>query len=191
MICQGDTMVKQDSRDAIRKTVLSALFIAVGLVLPFFTAQIPQIGNLLLPMHIPVLLCGFVCGWQYGISVGAVLPLLRSLMFSMPQLYPNALAMSAELATYGFVCGIMYNKMLRKQNILTIYISLVSAMLAGRIVWGIAEAALLGIGVFTPEMFVAGAFINAVPGIILQLVFIPALLEALNRAGVIPFRTNN
>lgn len=184
-------MVNQGSRDAIRKTVLSALFIAVGLVLPFFTAQIPQIGNLLLPMHIPVLLCGFVCGWQYGISVGAVLPLLRSLMFSMPQLYPNALAMSAELATYGLVCGLMYNKLLRKQNILSIYISLVSAMIAGRIVWGIAEAALLGVGAFTWEMFVAGAFINAVPGIILQLVFIPALLEALNRAGLLQFRINN
>ncbi len=183
-------MVDQNTRGTAVKTVLSALFIAIGIVLPFFTAQIPQIGNLLLPMHIPVLLCGFICGWQYGLSVGFILPLLRSLMFSAPPLYPNALSMAAELATYGLVCGLLYNNVMKKQGILTIYASLVCAMLAGRVVWGTAQAVLLGFGGFTWEMFAAGAFINAIPGIIIQLVFIPALLEALNRAGLVPFRTN-
>ena len=95
--------------DALKKLVLSAMFIAVGLVLPFFTGQIPQIGKMMLPMHLPVFLCGLICGWPYGLAVGFVTPLLRSMIFSMPVMYPAAIAMAFELATYGFVAGFLYN----------------------------------------------------------------------------------
>ena len=88
---------------ALKKLVLSALFMAIGLILPFFTGQIPAIGKMLLPMHIPVLLCGLICGWQYGLGVGFVLPLLRSLLFNFPAMYPNAVSMAFELALYGAV----------------------------------------------------------------------------------------
>ena len=92
-----------------KNIVLSAMFLAIGLVLPLFTAQIPQIGQMLLPMHIPVLLCGFVCGWQSGAVVGFVLPLLRSAIFGMPVFFPTATGMAFELMTYGLVAGLLYS----------------------------------------------------------------------------------
>ncbi|MBQ7713400.1 MAG: ECF transporter S component [Oscillospiraceae bacterium] len=168
---------------------LSAMFLALGMVLPFLTGQIQQIGNMLLPMHIPVLLCGLICGWQYGAAVGFMLPLLRSVIFSMPPLYPVAIAMAFELAAYGFVSGFLYARS-RWQCVLALYRCLIAAMLAGRLVWGIAEIVLLGLrgNAFTWEAFLAGAVLNAIPGIVLQLVLIPAVMVALNRAGLVRFR---
>lgn len=167
-----------------KKLTLSALFLALGLVLPFFTGQIQEIGNKLLPMHIPVLLCGVVCGWKYGLLVGFITPLLRSLLFTMPAL-PNAIGMAFELATYGAFIGIIYYKLHKSQ--LKIYISLLSAMIAGRIVWGMVSIIIYGVqqSAFSWQMFIGGALLNAIPGIILQLVLIPILLLALEKSGVI------
>lgn len=164
----------------IRKTVFSALFLSLGLVLPFLTAQIPDIGNMLLPMHFPVLFCGLICGPLCGGIVGFVTPLLRSVLFGMPMLYPNALGMAFELMTYGAVIGLIY-LLFRKKNLLTLYISLISAMLAGRIVWGIAQTILLGLSgkSFALTMFWTNGFIQAVPGILLQLILIPPLMLAI------------
>ena len=175
----------------IKKLVLSAMFVAIGFVLPFFTGQIPQIGNLLQPMHIPVFLCALICGWQYGAAVGLVLPLLRSLIIGMPPIYPNALAMIAELAVYGFIAGFIYSRV-KKQNVIMIYVSLLVAMVVGRAAWGAAEVLLLGIGEngFTWHMFITGAFINAVPGIIIQLILIPMLMAALNKTGLVPYKND-
>ena len=91
----------------IKNMTMAAMFLALGLVLPFFTGQIPQIGSMLLPMHIPVFLCGLICGWQYGGIVGFILPLLRYAIFGMPVLFPNGIAMSFELMTYGLVVGLL------------------------------------------------------------------------------------
>ena len=172
-----------------KNLALGAMFLALGMVLPFLTGQIRQIGNMLLPMHIPVLLCGLICGWQYGAAVGFVLPLLRSLAFGMPPLYPMALAMAFELATYGFVSGFLYARS-RWQCVLALYRCLIAAMLAGRLVWGAAEIVLLGLrgNAFTWEAFLAGAVTGAIPGIVLQLVLIPAVMVALDRAGFMRFR---
>ena len=172
-----------------KKLVLSAMFLALGLVLPLLTGQIQQIGSMLLPMHVPVLLCGFICGWQYGLAVGFILPLLRSVTFGMPPMYPVAIAMAFELATYGFVSGLLYARA-KKKNILSIYLSLIVAMIAGRLVWGVAEIVLLGLkgNAFTWQAFLAGAVLNAIPGIILQLILIPAILFALQKAKLIPLR---
>ena len=173
---------------SVRNMTISAMFIALGIVLPFFTGQIPQIGNMLLPMHIPVFLCGLICGWRYGLAVGFILPLLRYVMFGMPVIYPTGIAMAFELGTYGLVSGMMY-KGSKWRCILSLYRSIIAAMITGRVVWGIAEIILLGINgnAFTAEMFIAGAFLNAVPGIILQLVVIPAVMLALNKTGLVPF----
>ena len=175
--------------DTVKKLTLSAMFMALGLVLPMLTGQIQAIGNMLLPMHIPVFFCGLICGWQYGLAVGFILPVFRSLLFSMPPLYPVAIAMTFELATYGFAAGFLYNRS-RWQCIIALYRSIVIAMLAGRAVWGVAEVILLGLGgnTFTWQAFMAGAFLNAIPGIILQLILIPAVMVALNRTGLVPFR---
>lgn len=94
----------------LKNLTLAALFLALGLVLPFFTGQIPQIGSMLLPMHIPVFLCGLICGWQYGAAVGFIVPLMRSVLFGMPPLFPTATAMAFELLTYGLVVGLLYSR---------------------------------------------------------------------------------
>ncbi len=168
----------------IHKLTLSALFLALGIILPFFTGQIPQIGNMMLPMHIPVLLCGFVCGGPWGLAVGFITPLLRSLLFGRPLLMPAAVGMAFELATYGLVSGLLYAKL--SGHRFRIYLSLLLSMLSGRLVWGLVSIflyRLLG-NFFTWELFAAGAFFNAVPGILVQLVLIPAILYTLRKTNL-------
>lgn len=160
--------------------VLSALLLALGQVLPFITGQIPEIGKMLSPMHIPVLLCGFTCGPIYGALVGFICPLLRSVLFGMPKMFPNAVAMAFELLTYGVASGYFYSK-LKDKNVVGIYACLIGAMLLGRVVWGVVEVILLG-SAFTWQLFMAGAFLNAIPGIILHLVLIPILVVSLQKA---------
>ena len=173
-----------------KNLVLSAMFLAIGLILPLFTAQIPQIGQMLLPMHIPVLLCGFVCGWQSGALVGFVLPLLRSAIFGMPVFFPAGTAMAFELMTYGLVAGLLYS-LSKWKCMLALYRSLVIAMLAGRVVWGVVQTIQLGVfgSGFSVQMFLAGAFINALPGILAQLILLPLIMLALGRTGHVPFKT--
>lgn len=173
-------------KPSTRKLTLSALFLALGFVLPMITGHIPQIGRMLLPMHIPVLLCGFVCGWPYGLAVGFLTPLLRGLLLGMPPLYPTGIAMAFELAAYGAAVGALF-ACLHRHGAAGIYISLITAMLAGRAVWGLAEIALLGLGEngFTVQAFLSGAFVTAVPGILLQLILIPAVVAGLQRAGLL------
>lgn len=168
-----------------KNLALSALFLALGMVLPFLTGQIRQIGSMLLPMHLPVLLCGFLCGWQYGLAVGLITPLLRSVWFGMPPLMPIAVAMAAELSVYGLVTGFLYRKLPKRKPFL--YVSLLAAMAAGRMVWGLVCIPLYGFAGkgFSLQMFLAGALLNAMPGIVLQIVLIPLLLMALERAGVL------
>ena len=168
----------------VRRLTYAALYLAIAMVLPFITGQIPEIGSMLSPMHIPVLLCGFMCGWPWGLAVGFIAPLLRSVVFGMPALFPGAVAMAFELAVYGVVSGLLYRLLPRNKR--TLYAVLVIAMIAGRVVWGIARwilAGLSGTG-FTWAMFVAGAVTNAVPGIILHLVLIPLLVIVMERAGL-------
>ena len=166
----------------IRKIILSALFLAIGMVLPMLTGQIKEIGDTLLPMHIPVMLCGLLCGWQYGLTVGFVLPFLRSVIFSMPPFFPNAVWMALELATYGFVIGFLYTKS-KKKNTFNLYLSLLTAMISGRLVWGIAKVILLGAGDsgFTFTAFITGGFLDAIPGIILQLILIPLIIKTVDK----------
>ena len=167
-----------------KKLVLAGFFLALGLLLPFLTGQVPKIGNMLLPMHIPVLLSGFICGWQYGLVVGFVTPLLRSVLFGMPPMFPIAVAMAFELATYGLISGLLYRSLLKRKS--SILISLISAMISGRIIWGIASYFLFGISgsQFTIEIFMAGAFLNAIPGIILQIILIPIIVTLLERLNL-------
>lgn len=176
----------------LKNLVLAAMFMGLGLVLPFLTGQLQQLGSMLLPMHIPVLLCGLICGWQYGLAVGFFLPLLRSVVFGMPQMYPMAVAMAFELAAYGFSAGFLYARS-RWQCVKALYRCLLISMVFGRAVWGIAEVILLGAGSggFTFGAFISGALLNAIPGIIVQLTLIPLIMVALNRAKLVPFMKTN
>lgn len=176
-----------DMKKIIYNMVLSAMFLALGLALPFLTGQIPQIGNMLLPMHIPVLLCGLICGWQHGAMVGFICPLLRYVLFSMPPM-PMGLGMAFELCAYGAIVGFLYSHS-KWKCVISLYRSLIIAMIGGRIVWGVARVIMVG-AVNVPfgwEMFISGALLTAVPGIILQLILIPAIMVALDKAKLVPF----
>ena len=168
-----------------KKLTTSAICLALALLLPFVTGQIQQIGNMLCPMHLPVLLCGLLCGWPWGLAVGAVAPLLRSVIFAMPPMYPTALCMAFELATYGVVAGLMYRALPNKKS--NIYVSLIVAMIAGRLVWGAARFLCTGLdpSKFGFAAFWAGAFTGAIPGIVLHILLIPLLVMALERAKLI------
>jgi riboflavin transporter FmnP len=168
-----------------KNLTLSGLFIALGLYMPFLTAQVPSIGSRLLPMHIPVLISGFVLGWPYGLIIGLITPVFRSVLFGMPPMIPTALAMSFELAAYGAITGLLY-RLLPKKDVYTL-VTLVIAMIVGRIVWGTASYLIFGLSgrTFTWQLLVANGFVNAIPGIILQLFAIPLLVVALKRARLI------
>lgn len=161
----------------VLKMTLTGLFITLGLLLPLVTLQLPNLGNMLLPMHLPILLCGFICGGPYGLLAGAVTPLLRSVLFGMPPLMPVALAMAFELATYGLVAGVVYSYVAK--NSFGRYLSLITALIAGRLVWGLAAYFIYrSIGAtFTLAMFMAGAFFNAIPGLVVQLVVVPMIVQ--------------
>jgi thiamine transporter ThiT len=176
-ICEERIMKSND----IKKLILAALFLAMALVLPFLTGQIPEIGAMLCPMHIPALLCGFFCGWPWGLMVGIVAPVLRSVTFGMPPMFPVAICMAFELATYGAVAGALYQKLPKKKG--SIYVALLVAMVAGRLVWGAAQFVCLGLSgsSFGLSAFWAGAITSAIPGIIVQILLIPLLVMALEK----------
>ena len=178
-------MQTKTANPAIRRMVTTAVCLALCMVLPFLTGQIPQIGSALSPMNIPVLLAGFLCGPWWAMAVGAVAPLLRFALFGMPPIFPTGVAMCFELAAYGLVSGLLYARLPKKTS--NIYVSLIVAMLAGRVVWGVVRVALSGVAgePFTWAAFVAGAFVNAVPGIIVHILLIPVIVMALKKAGLI------
>ena len=170
-----------------KKLVYMGVLLALGWVLPFLTGQVPRIGNMLLPMHLPVFLCGYICGGPAGFLLGFLLPISRSFIFSMPPLMPNALTMGFELACYGLVSGLLFGVFKKKlhNSIVSIYGSLLSAMIVGRIVWGIAAYVIyqaMG-NHFTWQIFFLQGFKNAVLGIILQLILVPVLVIALQKSG--------
>jgi len=173
----------------LRELALAAMFLAIGLVLPFITGQIPEIGKMLCPMHLPVMLCGLILGPSYGAIVGFICPLLRSVLFGIPVMYPGGISMAFELCTYGFVIAAIY-QIFKKQNVFSVYAALLVAMVCGRIVWGIARWILMGLkgNQFTFAAFISGAITTAIPGIILQLVLIPMLMYMLDKLKVVRFK---
>ncbi|MDE5759234.1 MAG: ECF transporter S component [Allobaculum sp.] len=180
---------RKENVKPVTRMVLAGLFLALGIILPFFTGQIPMIGAMLLPMHIPVLLCGFICGWKYGLAVGLIVPLLRSAMFTMPPMFPQAVAMALELGTYGFVSGWLYEHS-KWQCLKAIYRCLIAAMLAGRLVYGLVMALLMAsVGQpYSFTMFMTSAFASGIPGIIVQLLLIPSIMAVLNSQGILRYR---
>ena len=164
-----------------KRMILAALFFALGLVLPTAFHMIGA-GTVFLPMHIPVLLCGLICGWEYGGVCGLLVPLVSSLLTGMPPIFPTAPAMMLELCAYGILTDLLYRRLRAP-----LYPALIGAMLGGRVVSGLANALFLGIAgqPYGLSAFVAASFVTALPGIVLQLVFVPLLVVALQKAGAI------
>lgn len=168
----------------LRRLVCSALSLALAQVIPLLTGQIPQVGSMLCPMHIPVLLCGFICGWPWGLAAGFVAPLLRHALFSVPVM-PMAALMAIELAAYGGAAGVLY-RLLPKRTV-SIYGALIAAMVAGRLCWGGASFVLAGLQyteISLTAVFTA-AFVETLPGIALQLLLVPLIVMALKKANLI------
>ena len=170
----------------IRNMVIAAMLIALCVVLPIAFHSIPDGGSIFLPMHIPVLICGMICGWPYGLICGMMGPLLSSALTGMP---PIAIlpAMMLECGTYGLVSGIMLKLVHTKSTYGDLYIALVVAMLAGRVLSGIAKALIFMPGI-SMTAWVTASFVTALPGIAIQLVFLPGVVAMLMKAKVIPQR---
>ena len=165
----------------VKKMVMAAMCLALCQVLPFLTGQLPQIAKAISPMHIPVFLAGFLCGWPLAMIVGFVAPLLRSALFGMPALI-SAISMAFELPAYGLITAVLYRMLPKKPAYL--YVALISAMLGGRVVMGIANWIIYGVtgAEYTFQMFLGAAFINAVPALICHIVLIPVIIMALQKA---------
>ncbi len=172
---------------SVRKSIITALCIALCVILPMAFHAIPNAGSIFLPMHIPALLCGLVTGWPFGLLCGLAGPLLSSLLTGMP---PSAVlpGMMVELAVYGLVCGLMMKVVRTKNHYADLYISLVAAMLAGRIISGIAKALIFSQGKFTMAAWITSSFVTSWPGILIQLALIPTIVFALEKAHLIPVR---
>ena len=157
---------------------LSAMYLAMALLLPFLTGQIPQIGSLISPMHIPAFLCGMTCGPVWGAVVGAVSPLLRSLIFTMP---PMAIApmMAVELAAYGALAGILL-KILPKGN-LWLYVNLAVSMIGGRILYAAVKIAVMGLGEAGPLVVLFDTFVGTWVGMIVHFIVVPPLVMLIRK----------
>ena len=170
----------------IKRLTLTALCVALCVVVPMAFHTIPNAGVVMLPMHIPVLLCGLVCGWQYGLLCGILGPLVSSVVTGMP---PAAIlpGMMVECGMYGCVGGLMMAYVRTGILYLDLYISLPVAMLMGRIISGIVKALILTPGM-SLTVWATTSFVTALPGISIQLILLPTLIVALIRAGLIPSR---
>ena len=170
----------------VKKLVFTAACIALCVVLPMAFHAIPNGGTIFLPMHIPVLLCGLICGWPYGGVCGLVGPLISSLITGMP---PAAMlpSMMVECCTYGVISGLLMRFVRTKYTVADLYISLIAAMAAGRIIAGLAKAWIFTPGI-SPFAWVTTSLVSGIPGIAIQLVLMPAVVFALTRAKLIPSR---
>lgn len=169
----------------LTRMILASMFLALGIILPFLTGNVQFLGNQFLPMHLPVLICGFVCGYKYGGLIGFITPLFRAVLIGMPPLYPVALVMSFELSIYGLVIGLLYQSL--PKNIFNIYVSLIGAMILGRLGWGLfAYLIYPGAGFsFSAQIFINTALVTAIPGIVFQLIFIPILIIFMQKNKVL------
>jgi len=170
-----------------KKTVYTGLCLALGVVLPIAFHSIPNAGSMLLPMHLPVLLCGLLCGWPFGLMCGILTPLLSSLITGMP---PMAYlpSMVCELAVYGLLSGLLLRYVRTGKMIPDIYLSLIGAMIAGRIVYGLMQAIIFRAGNYSIAIWMTGVFVTALPGIVIELVAIPAIVLALEKAKLLKRR---
>lgn len=173
-------------KDYIKRLVMAAVCVALCVVLPIAFHAIPNAGQVVLPMHIPVLLCGLICSWPYGFLCGLLGPLLSSLITGMP---PAAMlpSMMVECGVYGLVAGLMLKFVRTKSTYADLYISQITAMILGRVVAGIAKALFFAPG--TPAFaWVTTSLVQGIPGIVLQLVLLPTLVFALIKAKILPKR---
>ena len=175
------------SKMKVKQMVITAMFIAIGIVLPLAFHSIPRAGSILLPMHIPVLLCGIICGFPYGLACGILTPLLASPLTGMPPaiILPSMLF---ELAAYGTASSLLMHYVHIKNLFAKIYISLIAAMLFGRIFFGIVNALIFSAGNYSMQIWLTASFVTALPGIVIQILAIPVVVVILQKAKLIDLK---
>jgi niacin transporter len=171
---------------SVKKMVLTALFIAIGIILPLAFHSLPYGlgGRAILPMHIPVLLAGLICGAPFGLIAGIATPLLSHLITGMP---PSVFlgAMTVELAAYGAAAGLLMRFVPVKHFYAKTYISLIGAMLIGRVIYGAVNGLIFSAGEYSTQMWITAMFVTALPGIVIQIIAIPSIVVALQRERLI------
>ena len=171
----------------VKKSIITAVCIALCYVIPLMFHGIQNAGNIFCPMHIPVFICGLICGWQYGLLCGIAGPALSSALSSMP---PVAIlpSMMVELAAYGTAAGLMMKLVRTKSTYADLYISLIAAIVCGRVLAGLAKALIFARGSYSMSAWIAGSVVTSWPGTVIQLVFIPTIVFALMKSHLIPER---
>ena len=171
----------------IKKSIITAVCIALCYVIPLMFHGIQNAGSIFCPMHIPVFICGLICGWQYGLLCGIAGPALSSALSSMP---PVAIlpSMMVELAAYGTAAGLMMKLVRTKSTYADLYISLIAAIVCGRVLAGLAKALIFARGSYSMSAWIAGSVVTSWPGTVIQLVFIPTIVFALMKSHLIPER---
>ncbi len=169
----------------VKRMVTAAICVAMCVVLPIAFHGIPNAGTILLPMHIPVLLCGLLCGWPYGLVCGLLGPFVSSFTGMPPMsVLPS---MMVECGMYGLVTGLGMKFVRTGKTTADLYISMITAMILGRTVAGLAKALIFTPGV-APFAWVTTSLVMGIPGIIIQLVVMPVLVLSLTKAKLIPNR---
>lgn len=171
----------------VKKSIITAVCIALCYVIPLMFHGIQNAGNIFCPMHIPVFICGLICGWQYGLLCGIAGPALSSALSGMP---PVAIlpSMMVELAVYGTVAGLMMKLVRTKSTYADLYISLIVAIVCGRVLAGLAKALIFARGSYSMSAWIAGSVVTSWPGTVIQLVFIPTIVFALMKSHLVPER---
>lgn len=171
----------------VKKSIITAVCIALCYVIPLIFHGIQNAGSIFCPMHIPVFICGLICGWQYGLLCGIAGPALSSALSGMP---PVAIlpSMMVELAVYGTAAGLMMKLVRTKSTYADLYISLIVAIVCGRVLAGLAKALIFARGSYSMSAWIAGSVVTSWPGTVIQLVFIPTIVFALMKSHLIPER---
>ena len=176
---------------SLYRLLITAILLALGMVLPFLTGQIPSIGQLISPLHIPAFICGLTCGWGWGAALGLILPILRGLIFGMPPFPAVGLPMAFELLFYGLVTGLLYpvlRKAVKGQHIAAMLGTMIVSMVAGRIAGGVAKAVMMGLSGqgYSFAMFFASYFTGTLPGAVIHLIVCPYVVTMLEQARLSP-----
>ena len=180
--------MKTAKQSAILNLTISAMLLALAMFLPFLTGQIPQFGRMLSPLHIPAMLAGFILPLPWAVSLAFIIPIVRSLIFSMPPMVPMAVTMAFELATYALVIGLIYKR--PAKSYFSILIALIPAMVIGRIVYALVFFIVMSLtaGTFNLSVVITGLTVEGLPGVIVQLLIVPPIVFAVEKAGL--YRSN-
>lgn len=180
--------MKTAKQSAILNLTISAMLLALAMFLPFLTGQIPQFGRMLSPLHIPAMLAGFILPLPWAVPLAFIIPIVRSLIFSMPSMVPMAVTMAFELATYALVIGLIYKR--PAKSYFSILIALIPAMVIGRIVYALVFFIVMSLtaGTFNLSVVITGLTVEGLPGVIVQLLIVPPIVLAVEKAGL--YRSN-